>query len=201
MDDVDRGPIADFFEAKFILQLGVTGADPEMPDEIDWARADMAVDETLRQLLVIGATQERFAWFIAGEEIGDPRRQKVRRAVTAWLEIAEAQVEDGPITPLWRRFVNSDDVSASLLYPDPGTQIVDSFEAFEAGLSWAMDGGRTALAWGLAHPEAARAAFDLSRRQKARIEGLSSREVDFDFEASEAQVLMDYINEEYGGLP
>ena len=201
MDDLDRGPIAGFFGAKFILQLKATDADPEMPSEMDWARADMAVDETLRQLLVIGATQKRLAWFIAGEEIGDPGRRKVRKALAGWLEIADAQVEGGPITPLWRRFVNSDDVSASLLYPDPGTQIVDSSEAFNAGLSWAMDGGRTAMAWGLAHPARARAAFDLSRRQKARIERLSSREVDFDFEAIAAQTLMDYIDEEYGGLP
>lgn len=198
----ELGPIGDFFNGNFMMQLRAMGvALPDVPNTMDWARADMAVDETLRQLLVIGATQPRLARFVAGLEAGDSRRGRVQREIRHWREIAEAQLADGQVIPVWRRFVTSSDVSVSLLYPDPGTQIIDSTDAFAACLAWARDGGRSALAWGLTYPEEARAAFNVPRRLKARIERISTRAADFDIEAAEAQRQVDYIVEEYGGLP
>lgn len=197
----DLGPLGDFYRAKFMLQCLEMGAGHELPDTMDWARVDMAADETLRQALVIGATQAEFAFIIAGQEAGNLRRKVVQRHIRRWLEIAEDQVVDGPVVPLWRRFVTSDDVSVSLLYPDPGSQIVDTADAFVAGLNWSKDGGRSALVWGMAHPDRAREAFEIPRRLKTRIERISTRAVDFEVEAAEAQTFVDHIVEQYGGLP
>jgi hypothetical protein len=199
--DRDLGPLGDFYQAKFLEQCLAIGAGRELPETIDWARVDMAVDEILRQMLVTGATQQEFARSIAGIAAGGSGTSGLDSYLRDRLEIAERQVRDGPIVPLWRRFVTSCDVSRSFLYPDPDQQIVDVEQAFQAGLNWANDGGQSALVWGLHHPDEARRAFDIPRRLRARIERLSTIAVDFDVEAAEAAKRVDYIIQEYGSLP
>lgn len=196
----DLGPVGDTLVAKFMAQCVASGAGPDLPKTIDWVRSDMAVDETLREMLVIGATQPALARFIAAHETGVWRERRVNRQLLDWLEVAEGQVDNGQIVPLWRRFVTSDDVSVSLLYPDHEGQIVTVVDALGAGLQWAQDGGRSALAWGLAHPHAAREAFDIPRRLKARIERVSSRVVDFDVEAAHAQEIVAVMRRDGGGV-
>jgi hypothetical protein len=199
--DLDLGPLGDFFQAKFMHQCVAIGAGQQTPETISWARVDMAVDETLRKMLVTGATQPEFARSLAAVAAGGSQKRRLSRYLHDRLQIAELQVRSGPIIPLWRRFVTSTDVNQSLLYPDDGGQVVDAAEAFLAGLGWANDGGQSALVWGVHHPEEARKAFDIPRRLKARIERLSTIPVDFDAEAEEAASAVDYIIREYGRLP
>lgn len=197
--DVDLGLLGPFYQAKYFRQVSALGL-REPPERIEWARIDMAVDELLREMLVIGAAQQDFALSIAktaARDEGVKRKQYLRRR----LQIAEEQVSDGAIMPLWRRFVNSSDPSVSFLYPQPSGQVVDAIEGFMAGLEWANDGGQSAMIWGLNHPNEARSAFEIPRRLRARIERLSTIEVDFDAQASLAQQKVDYILQEYGRLP
>lgn len=199
--DLDLGPLGHFYQAKLVKQFLAVGPGPEPPERIDWARVDMAVDETLRQLLVTGATQTAYARWIVGVAAGGSKRRRIRRYLEDRLEIAEQQVRDGQIIPLWRRFVSSSDVSVSVLYPDPDQEIVHAGQAFLAGLDWANDGGQSALVWGLYNADEAREAFNIPRRLRARIERLSTRAVDFDVEAEEAAASVDYIIQEYGRFP
>jgi hypothetical protein len=197
--DVDLGLLGPFYRAKYFHQVRALGL-REPPERIEWARIDMAVDELLREMLVIGADQPDFALSIAktaARDEGIKRKQYLRRR----LQIAEKQVLDGAIMPLWRRFADSSDPSVSFLYPEPNGQVVDAGEGFVTGLEWANDGGQSAMIWGLNHPREARSAFEIPRRLRARIERLSSIAVDFDVEAALAQQKVDYILREYGRLP
>jgi hypothetical protein len=197
--EADLGPLGEFFLAKYLQHCHALGL-RQPPERIEWARIDMAVDELLRMMLVAGATQPAFARSIAKLAARD-EGMRLKPYLRQRLGIAERQVADGTITPLWRRFVHSDDPSGSLLYPEPEGQIVDALDGFQAGLLWSNDGGQSALVWGLEHPDGARAAFDIPRRLRARIERLSTIAVDFEVQATEIESQVDYILQEYGRLP